>query len=850
MATNTWTTKTSSNWTTAGNWSQTTVPTSTDDVLISSGAASPYTLTYNETSDTINSLTMKDANATFSWFAGTEALTVSGATTLTTGTFKVNQSGATFKTAGLTVQGGTFNTSAGTVTDSGAITIASGSVVENNGSVSAASLSTTGGTFNESGGSMTITGNSSFGSSTSGNIGGTFTTGTLTAVGSLNITGGTTTTTSGGGGASLAAGKTLAMSAGSTLDATFGGLSLVGSAKVDGAGTVKGTVSNTVVGSATIEGLGGTLDFTGTVNSGLVWSLGGTAGSDLKFDGTATNNTNALTLSTNQTLEVGAAGAVTLTKALTVASGGTLKLDGGSLTDAANATLASGSTLTGFGTFNPAFTLTNAGTVKATGGVLDLVANIGVTGITYDIDTAASSALRVDGTVKSGNTFTFVGASNDLIYNNAAALTTTVAALNVGTTTTPTNFIDYKNHTVTLTGTNSFTGTSATFNLSDGSVLTASSLTGSTGGTWFVHTISDGGTGTDIFLSTTAVCYAAGTRILTSTGERAIEDIVAGDLVVTLVGDDHVTQPVKWVGERHINIAAHPRPQLVAPVRIRRGAFGDGLPQRDLVVSPDHCLFVDGKLIPAKLLINDMTIVQHRDARSVQYFHIELDRHALLLAEGLAAESYLDTGNRAYFSNSGLAMILHPEFHVNAGLKCWEEDACAPLAVSAAAVEPIWRELAARAEATGYTRPTSVTTDDADLRLVADGRVIRPVSVHGNRHVFVLPAGASDVRLASRAAIPSDTVPYLDDWRRLGVAVNRIVIRSDSGVMDIPADHPSLTEGWYKVERDSATIWRWMDGDARLPISAGRDPVRVEVHVGITTAYKLHESSAAEAIAA
>jgi hypothetical protein len=858
MASNTWTTKAGGNWTASSNWSGGSVPTTTDDVLIQSNpaATSAYTVTYNEISDTIDSLTIKDAFATLSW-AGTDALTVSTFTTLTSGTLKVATSGGTFNTGTLTVSGGTLNESLGTVSDSGALTLTTGSIVQSGGTLSAASLAASStGIFNQTGGSTSITGNASFANSGAATLSGTFTAGTLAVTDNMTI-GGTVTTSSGGGGATIASsGKTITMTSGSVLDTTFGGVTIE-SGTVSGIGTVKGTVANS--GGGTIKGVGGTLDFTGTVNSGLTWSFGGTAGSALEFDGTATDNTNTISLGTNQTLKVGAAGAVTLTKALTTtaATTGAIVLAGGSLTDTAGATLGSGTTLTGFGTFNPAFTGTNAGTVKATGGVLDLTANIAVTGNTYDIDTAASSALEVDGTVKSGNTFTFLSGAtntNDLIYNNAATLTTAVSALNVGTTKSPTSFIDFKNYTVSLSGTNSFTGTSATLNLSGTpgtSVLTLSSLTGSTSGTWFVDIISDGGTGSDVFLSTTAICYAAGTHILTPTGERAIEDIVAGDLVVTLVGDTQVAQPVRWVGERPINIAAHPRPQLVAPVRIRRGAFGGGLPQRDLVVSPDHCLFVDGKLIPAKLLINDMTIVHQRDARSVHYFHIELDRHALLLAEGLPAESYLDTGNRAYFANSGLAMILHPEFHVNAGLKCWEEDACAPLGVSAAAVEPVWRELAARAEAIGYTRPTAVTTDDADLRLVADGRVIRPVSVHANRHVFVLPAGASDVRLASRAAIPSDTVPYLDDWRRLGVAVKRIVIRSDSGVMDIPADHPALTEGWYKPERDSATIWRWMDGDARLPIAAGRDPISVEVHVGITTtAYKLHESTAAQPIAA
>ena len=103
-------------------------------------------------------------------------------------------------------------------------------------------------------------------------------------------------------------------------------------------------------------------------------------------------------------------------------------------------------------------------------------------------------------------------------------------------------------------------------------------------------------------------------------------------------------------------------------------------------------------LIPARRLINGATIVQDRNLRSVEYFHVELETHALLIAEGLLAESYLDTGNRAFYDNAGLAMVLHPEFSVNACLKTWQEDACAPLAVVDAVVEPVWQRLAARAK--------------------------------------------------------------------------------------------------------------------------------------------------------
>ncbi len=97
----------------------------------------------------------------------------------------------------------------------------------------------------------------------------------------------------------------------------------------------------------------------------------------------------------------------------------------------------------------------------------------------------------------------------------------------------------------------------------------------------------------------------------------------------------------------------------VRPVRIAAHAFADGLPHRDLLVSPEHALFVDGVLIPAHRLLNHSSVTQDAPA-AAEYFHVELDRHEVLLAEGLPAESYLDTGNRTMFANAPL-VALHPE---------------------------------------------------------------------------------------------------------------------------------------------------------------------------------------------
>ena len=87
-------------------------------------------------------------------------------------------------------------------------------------------------------------------------------------------------------------------------------------------------------------------------------------------------------------------------------------------------------------------------------------------------------------------------------------------------------------------------------------------------------------------------------------------------------------------------------------MRVKVGAFGTGRPRRDLVLSPDHAVhgsaLADGPavLVPVRYLVNGATIVQEA-ADAISYFHVELDRHDVLLAEGLPTESYLDTANRS-----------------------------------------------------------------------------------------------------------------------------------------------------------------------------------------------------------
>nr|WP_294511228.1 Hint domain-containing protein [uncultured Rhodopila sp.] len=312
-------------------------------------------------------------------------------------------------------------------------------------------------------------------------------------------------------------------------------------------------------------------------------------------------------------------------------------------------------------------------------------------------------------------------------------------------------------------------------------------------------------------------CYMQGVRIRTARGEQAVETISAGDAVAVIRGGEEVMEPVKWIGFTAVDLSSHAYVEDAAPIRIRAGAIAENEPVRDLFLSPEHCLILDDRCVAAKLLVNGGSIVSERAHAPFTYYHLELEKHGILLAENTAAESYLDTGNRSVFDNSGAPRQLHPTFKFDAHSERWLTDACAPLA-NATEVEAIWTRLADRSVSIGFAIPEIITVENADIRLVADGEVIVPTSARDSRYVFMVPAGVSSVTLASRFCIPSDKMLATNrDTRRLGVCVNWIAIRSENAETILSADHPGLQDGWYDVEGQGKSISRWTDGTATIP---------------------------------
>ena len=315
---------------------------------------------------------------------------------------------------------------------------------------------------------------------------------------------------------------------------------------------------------------------------------------------------------------------------------------------------------------NPGETILNGITVSGgtlmtdTGGVITI---LGTTSLDGDADpvvlagaqmTVADGALlAVAGTLAGSGTLAFAGAGM-LEIGSASSFGAVIASISASDTIVVQD---------TSVVSDSFDPSTQTLSLGNASGTVLGTVR-----------FGPGVTGADLNVQLSeAPCFVAGTRIAGERGDIAVEAIATGERVQTL----HGTQPVIWIGVRHVDCLRHPDPQKVWPIWIAADAFGPGRPCRDLWLSPDHAVHLIDVLIPVKQLINGISIAQV-PVDTVSYYHVELPHHDVLLADGLPVESYLDTGNRGNFANCGGPVRLHPDFASHR----WESGGCAPLVVS------------------------------------------------------------------------------------------------------------------------------------------------------------------------
>ena len=456
-----------------------------------------------------------------------------------------------------------------------------------------------------------------------------------------------------------------------------------------------GTTASQTIGSLAGNGI---VSASGPTGDSVSLNTGGD-NTSTAFSGVVTDASQGATLALTK---IGT-GTFTLAGANTYSSG--TMIAGGTLAVASDGNLGATSGVVTFA----------GGTLETTATLVSARAVTLKTAGTVQVDGATTSTLS--GVISGGGALAKTGAGTlTLTGANAYGGGNTLANFNTGAS------LDLKGLAYTSGAPStmeSFTFTSAgagTLSVMENGVTEKFALTGVLGGTSYFAQ-SDGNGGTLVNEGFTAVCYCTGTRIRTTRGDVAVENLAVGDLAITASGGH---RPITWIGHRDIDCGAAPVPSDAWPVRIRAGAFGIGandnaLPERELRLSPGHPVLVGSgpneHLVPIMCLING-TSVDRVAVDEVTYWHVELDEHDILIAENLPAESFLDYGNRAWFGPDAEAHALaNPDFVVP-GLGA----RCRPVALDGPLVEAERRRLEALF-ATSLAAPCAWPTGDGKLAI-------------------------------------------------------------------------------------------------------------------------------------
>ena len=334
--------------------------------------------------------------------------------------------------------------------------------------------------------------------------------------------------------------------------------------------------------------------------------------------------------------------------------------------------------------------------------------------------------------------------------------------------------------------------------VSEGNTTVSLSVSGDPGGEYF-HLAADGSGGTLVSANSTP-CFCRGTRIRTQGGERAVEDLRIGDEVMSCRG---VSRPILWIGRRSFAGRFVAGNLDALPVVIHAGALADQVPQADLMLSPLHALWLDGVLIPVRALVNGGSIRQFHAVKEVEYFHIEMESHDVIWAEGAPAETFLDDRSRSMFHNAPEFAELYPQ---------WEnrpnDGYYAPRMENGPFVDAVRERLAARGRQLGWGVPAVMRAR------------LEPGTVS-----LLVPPGVGTVELRSafgRAA---------GDARWLGALVRGISL--DGVRLDLNDNR--LGRGFYPLEAQAAGDVRWTDGEALLLLDPVDEPQWCDIDVAAVT---------------
>jgi hypothetical protein len=265
-------------------------------------------------------------------------------------------------------------------------------------------------------------------------------------------------------------------------------------------------------------------------------------------------------------------------------------------------------------------------------------------------------------------------------------------------------------------------------------------------------------------------CFGAGTPILTTEGDVAVEALAPGQELVLADGD---VAPLRRVTACAIGAG-------VGAVRIAAGGLSMGVPEQALLLSPDHGLDFDGQSVPARELV-DGVVICRQPAGETMFYTIDLATRGIILAGGAALESQAPPPRRG-----------RP-----------------PAAPPGDALAGVRARLHGRKLMLGYM---VVTLDHPRLEVL--GQTLSPVSGEAGRFTFALPGGTAQAVLQTPGFVPAETDPSSADRRILGMALLDILVDGHSLTLDSVINPADL------YRRGPAEHATWTRGPARLTLPA------------------------------
>lgn len=319
------------------------------------------------------------------------------------------------------------------------------------------------------------------------------------------------------------------------------------------------------------------------------------------------------------------------------------------------------------------------------------------------------------------------------------------------------------------------------------------------------------------YISSSTACFLANSMILTSKGYIPVEKIKIGDDVITYEQNEACRRKVIWIGQKQVVVKSRfSEDDAGYPVRILKDAISDQVPYKDMLITAEHCLFMNNHFIPVRMLVNGQSIYYDHSIRNYHYYHLKLEKHSIIEADGVLTESFLDTGNHYNFYMNDLVK----DFSKN-NLQTWSKDAAAPLGVERNLVEPIYHRLTERARKLGYLSRSSmykIFAKQSGLHLVTDqGQKLEIALQVKNKVIFKIPAQVQSLHIVSRTSRPSDVIgPFVDDRRDLGILIGKITFVEGNHCSEINTHLISeYLSGWFSQENTSC---RWTKGKAYLPL--------------------------------